>query len=94
MPSLKEIKDLVIKYAVFCVTVPPRHRRGTAIVFSGNVVVPIAVPVAVPIALPVAPILPPSAVGIVRPLAYFKPGAGGDCIDVSINRNPHVEYCD
>ncbi|KAH3838036.1 hypothetical protein DPMN_111441 [Dreissena polymorpha] len=88
MPTLNEIKDLVIKYVMFCVTVPPRRRRGSAIVIPGNFAVPLAVPVAVPfavpISLPAAPVLAPAAAGIMRPLLYFNPGAGGDCIDVSI----------
>ncbi|KAH3838896.1 hypothetical protein DPMN_112313 [Dreissena polymorpha] len=83
MPTLKEMKDLMIKYVMFCVTVPPRRRQGTAIVIPVNV----AVPLAVPVALLAAPVLAPAAVEIVRPLLYFYPGPGGDCIDVSI----HIE---
>ncbi|KAH3867802.1 hypothetical protein DPMN_030939 [Dreissena polymorpha] len=85
MPTPKEIKDPVIKYIMFCVTVPPRRRRGSAIVVPGNVTVPIAVPIAVPLALPAAPLFAPAAAGIMLPLAYFNPGAEGDCIDVSRN---------
>ncbi|KAH3897231.1 hypothetical protein DPMN_021417 [Dreissena polymorpha] len=78
--TLKEIKDLVIKNVMFCVTVPPRRRRGSAIVIPANVAASLAVPLALPAApvwLLFWPLLQPELCGLER---TSTPGPGATAL--------------
>ena len=66
----------MIKYVMFCVTVPPRRRRGTAIVIPVNV----AVPLAVPVALLAAPVLAPAESKLCGLYCTFTPGPGATAL--------------